>query len=146
MTTPTAGPGPNSRTSRKRPADFTGKLMQQQQVEQSEQLKLREKELGLANAVASQELLEEIDYTGRQTPDQLDTRPVEVLDPDVSIRVNYPIEDMTFGREIISPGDPENGIPPVIGNLKSYSFEEGRPYKVPRAVAEHLDAKGYLWH
>jgi hypothetical protein len=146
MTTPTATNAPNQRTSRKRPADLTGKLMQQQQADHAVELETRAKELGLANEARSEELKEEIDLTGRQTPDDVEVMPVEVKHRNVSIRVNYPIEDMTFGREIISYGDPENGVPPVIGNLKSYTFEEGRNYLVPHEVAEHLDAKGYLWH
>lgn len=37
-------------------------------------------------------------------------------------------------------------ISPTIGAGNEYHFEEGRKYRVPVHVAQHLDEKGYVWH
>ena len=48
--------------------------------------------------------------------------------PTVVIRVNSTLEHLTFGAGT------------------DYNFEEGRQYRVPRALADHLEEKGYVWH
>jgi hypothetical protein len=53
---------------------------------------------------------------------------VEVEVPSVVVRVNSDLPQVTIGA----------------GNL--YDFEEGRQYKVPKHVADHLEEKGYVWH
>lgn len=147
-------PNTPQRTSRKRPADFTGMQKQQLEADHAAELKLRQQELGLAmEAQAAENANRVVDYTGHVEPrvEDIDMNPVQVLDPIVRIRVNYPIEDMTFGRDVFLPGDKdhplgENAEEPYIGSLRFYSFEEGVEYKVKRELAEHLDAKHYLWH
>lgn len=52
----------------------------------------------------------------------------QVEDQTQVIRVNEDIEDVTIGA----------------GN--TYNFEAGRQYRVPKAVADHLEEKGYVWH
>lgn len=37
-------------------------------------------------------------------------------------------------------------VDPTIGVGNEYHFEEGRKYRVPAHVADHLDEKGYVWH
>lgn len=147
-------PNTPQRTSRKRPADFTGMQKQKLEAAHAEELKIRQQELGLAMAEKSvADANRVVDYTGHVDPavEDIDMNPVEVLSPEVYIRVNYPIEDMTFGRDVFLPGDKDHPLgldatEPYIGSLKFYSFEEGVQYKVRRELAEHLDAKNYLWH
>ena len=49
--------------------------------------------------------------------------------PPSAIRVAYPIEEMTFGREVVDPGEYNEygGLtrPPVLGPLRMFTFEEG---------------------
>jgi hypothetical protein len=65
------------------------------------------------------------------------------------IRVLDKIDDMTFGRDVISEGEfDETGLmvkPPVLGGLRSFSFEEGRWYTVDTDVADHLAFLGYIY-
>jgi hypothetical protein len=75
---------------------------------------------------------------------------IVVESPTRRIRVNFPIQEMTFGREVHSPGeyDETTGLmtrSPVLGGLRSYSFEEGRYYVVDADVADHLASLGYIY-
>lgn len=112
-----------------KPGDVTGKMREQLAEEHSEELQARAEEMSLATAQASQKLdTEVIDAT---TPHQTvvivdDAKPVGKQEDTVEIRVVENIDSMTFGA----------------GN--HYSFRAGQKYKVTRAVASHLAAKGYL--
>jgi hypothetical protein len=74
---------------------------------------------------------------------------IEVEVPTRRIRVNYPIEDMTFGKEVVTPAeyDEHGGLvkPAIMGGLRSYEFEEGRWYTVDVELAEHLAHLGYIY-
>lgn len=66
------------------------------------------------------------------------------------IRVNYPIENMTYGKKIEDPGkfDEELGVwtrAPRLGTLRNLNFEEGVKYIVDSDVAEHLRSLGYVY-
>jgi hypothetical protein len=66
------------------------------------------------------------------------------------IRVNYPIDDMTYGREVIDEGyfDHSQGVykrPPRLGNLRVLNFEEGVRYLVDKDIADHLRSLGYVY-
>ena len=54
--------------------------------------------------------------------------PVEVEVPMKTFRVNATLEQMTFGA----------------GNF--LTFEEGRSYKAPKYIYDHLEELGYIWH
>lgn len=54
--------------------------------------------------------------------------PVNTDEMPVVIRAKETIENMTFGVE------------------NHYSFQEGRQYKVPKRVADHMEEKGLIWH
>jgi len=72
------------------------------------------------------------------------------------VTMKYSIENMVFGRKIIrepeyildDDGNPTWEIkrPAELGGLRFYNFEEGRKYRLPRPVADHLDEHGYLFH
>jgi hypothetical protein len=147
------GRNASPRTQQKRPGDLTGLRGQQLTVE-------AEKNKAEAASQVERALEEEkqrkrsevVDYTGSQTPAPAqveETDEVEAKNPVRRIRVNYPVEQMTFGKEIITPGEfDERGnmvTPPVLGNLRQYTFEEGRWYDVPADVAEHLAFLGYVY-
>lgn len=138
---PAAGPGPRARTSHKRPADLTGMRKQELEKEHAAELEESSKRMALVNAQKVQ-LLDEVHSAGD----------IRVNEPTTTIRVNYPIEDMTFGREVFQAGDEDNPMggldstEPYVGALRQWTFEEGQKYTVPTELAEHLDAKGYLWH
>jgi hypothetical protein len=140
---------------RANPRDLTGKRKQELEAQAAEERKIREAEMAQATqAAAEYRETSVVDYSegghsapGTDVPEAEEVpEEIEVQDPIVQIRVNSPIEDMVFGRSIAHPGDPEHGIPPTPGPLQFYSFQEGVTYKVPRAMAEHLDRLGYLWH
>lgn len=64
------------------------------------------------------------------------------------VRLVASIENMTFGREIIDPGDfsdPANPRMPMVGGLKSYNFIENKLYKVDEPLYQHLRELGYLY-
>ena len=56
------------------------------------------------------------------------SRPVRARSTTRIIRVNTDLESVTVGY----------------GN--TYTFQEGRKYKVPTEVADHLEGLGYVWH
>jgi hypothetical protein len=153
---PTASPrevGTGPRNQRKRPGDLTGtqgqKLAQERDEAQAQ---------ALAEAAAAKvedrttALNTVVDYTkGGRPPaevEEVDT-PLEPQPTSVRIRVNYPIEDMTFGREVISPAefDEEGRLTkaPVLGGLNTYDFEEGVQYDVSPDLARHLKSLGYVY-
>ena len=139
------------RTQAKRPGDLTGTRGQALAKERDEA-----QEAALAEAAAAkagervEKLSTVVDYTETSRPvaEVVDT-PVEVQPKEMTIRVNYPIEEMTFGREVISPAEyNEHGEvtkPAILGGLKQYDFEEGVQYKVPFELGAHLKSLGYCF-
>lgn len=112
-----------------KPGDVTGKLREQLAEEHVEEIQSRAEEMSLATAQANKKLeTEVIDATKPHAKVVIvdEAKPVGKQDDTVEIRVVENIESMTFGA----------------GN--HYSFRAGQKYKVTRAVANHLAAKGYL--
>lgn len=152
-------PPATQRTQRKRPGDLTGVRGQQLAA----QAKLQKEETARATTAAIEEERQErintdVDYSTPaqhvRTPVRKDNGELEVEDvtvevPTRRIRVNYPIEEMTFGKEVISPAEvDEHGNtvrPAVLGNLRRYDFEEGRWYTVDADLADHLAFLGYIY-
>lgn len=132
------------RTQRKRPADFTGIQTERLNAAKSLEEKEAAGRLAMATAQAVEESNQLVDYSGHQDLNDIERQEIEVNDPVRTIRVNTELENMTFGRSVMNPGDPEKGIPAIMGPMNTYSFEPGKPYRVPKALADHLDGKGYL--
>jgi hypothetical protein len=132
------------RTQRKRAADFTGIQTERLNAAKS----LEEKEAASRLAMATAQAVEEsnllVDYSGHQDYSDIERQEIEVNEPIRTIRVNTELEQMTFGRKVVHPGDPQNGIAPIMGAMNTYDFKPGTPYRVSKELAEHLDAKGYL--
>ena len=117
--------------SKVKPTDVTGRVREAQAAQFLEDTQKRSEEMSMATAEAQIKLSTEvIDATkpGRQTV-IVDEAVKVVKDPDaetVTIRVVENIDNMTLGA----------------GN--NYSFQAGVKYEVTRAVAKHLEEKGYL--
>lgn len=153
---PTASPrevGTGPRNQRKRPGDLTGVNGQRLAQERDERQAEEAAALAAAKVEDRQEALNTVvDYTQGARPvavvEEVDT-PLEPQPTSVRIRVNYPIEDMTFGREVVSPAeyDEEGRLtrPPVLGGLNTYNFEEGVQYDVSPELAGHLKSLGYVY-
>ena len=144
--------GPQSQ--RKRPGDLTGvngqKLAKARDEAQEEAL--------AAAATAKQDdrverLSTVVDYSegGIEQRGQYTQNPgvAEVHPTTMTVRVNYPIEEMTFGRRVLEDAEFDaEGLmtkPPVLGGLETYNFDEGVQYKVPYELGAHLKEKGYVY-
>jgi hypothetical protein len=118
-----------------RPGDLTGRNKASLAKEHAEELKARENEISLINAQAA---AERDDTVHEVVPKDMRPAPapapiavsdaVEVETPMREFRVNTSLENMTFGH----------------GN--HFDFEEGVRYKAPKALYDHLDGLGYIWH
>jgi hypothetical protein len=118
-----------------RPGDLTGRNKAALAKEHAEEIKARENEIALINAQAA---AERDDTVHEVLPKDLRPAPapaaievsdaVEVETPMREFRVNTSLENMTFGH----------------GN--HFDFEEGVRYKAPKALYDHLDSLGYIWH
>ncbi|MFE4681526.1 hypothetical protein ACFRNJ_11910 [Streptomyces sp. NPDC056721] len=117
-----------------RPGDLTGRTKAALAKEHAEDLKARENEISLMNAAAAAERDETVHEVKPRQPESAVDTVVEVADaievetPMREFRVNTSLENMTYG----------------IGN--HFDFEEGVRYKAPKALYDHLDALGYIWH
>lgn len=133
--------------SRKRPADFTGRKTEQLQEDRKAEIIEASQRIALVNAELKEEKSQVIDYTDSTDPlPQVEIQAAEVNTPYRMIRVNSDITDMTYGREVLDPGDFNASPPraPRMGSMKMYSFAEGQLYRVPKEVAEHLERLGYI--
>lgn len=151
------------------PGDTTGRKREQLAREHSEEIAAREGEISMVNAERARstdedvvdpmtrEVFNPIDGTTRKMDAEVDDAPrilgagnsaveeipenrptgtigarantsQEYLNEKVIVRVNTDLEDVTLGY----------------GN--QVSFIEGRKYRVPRWVAQHLEEKGLIWH
>lgn len=152
LATPGAARNASPRTQGKRPGDLTGVRGQQLTKETAAQKAeaANQVQVSLAEQKASK-LNSVVDYTGQQTPKAavVEEAEIEVQPKFKRIRVNYPIEDMTFGKEVLDEGEQDERGNwtrlPTLGSLRSYTFEEGVYYDVPADVAGHLAFLGYIW-
>lgn len=152
-------PPTSPRTQRKRPGDLTG-VRGQHLAAQAEKEKdeARERTAKALQEEKEARLVTEVDYT--EETRESERKRAGTLQPAAEaviearprtqrIRVNYPIEQMTFGREVhVQPEYNEDGTmktPPVLGGLRQFNFEEGRWYHVDSDVAEHLRFLGYVY-
>ena len=122
---------------RKRPQDLTGRNAELLAAQHAEDLALRQNELSLLQAVAAEEKDEVTDLSDAAvTPFAAPADPgtvefvtdVEVANPTREFRVNTTLENVTIGKD------------------NHYTFEEGRRYKAPLSVYNHLEEKGLIWH
>jgi hypothetical protein len=119
--------------ARTKATDYTGREREKLQKEHAEEMKLRAEEMSMATAAKVSEVSNSITdlteiYSAPVILDSIEEVEVSVNEPNVVIRVNEDIEDMTLG----------------VGTL--YTFKAGQKYKVKKEVADHLEDKGYIWH
>jgi hypothetical protein len=162
-TGPITKPAPLQRSNASKrkanPRDLTGVRKQQLEAERAEEQLQAAAQMSLASEQAAARRRDEVvDYSqgGLSAPgmplgvEEPEPEVTEVQEPFVTIRVNAPIEDMVFGREVIEDAEfNEKGEllkEPVLGSLQFYNFEEGVSYLVPRAIAEHLERIQYVYH
>jgi hypothetical protein len=151
-------PPASNRTQRKSPRDFTG-IRGQQLAEEAARAKAREAQVSdeLRRQEVEVKLNTEVDYSSHGTvrarkevevDGELSVEEVEVEVPTRRIRVTDDIQDMTWGRSILSPAVyDERGLMvanPVLGSLNNFNFERGRWYTVDAELADHLEFLGYV--
>ena len=110
--------------------DFTGRQRESLQKQQIEAQQERANEMSLATAEAAYKAEHEVlDATKPNRAEAIvveDVKRTTAEKDTIVIRVAEDIDSMTLGA----------------GNF--YSFRAGQKYEVTRAVADHLEAKGYL--
>jgi hypothetical protein len=120
-------------TSKAKPADYTGRQRQVLAEQAADELAQRQGEIAMAQQIERQKMETEIvDLSEGTTPSTIVLDEVTSVVPELTeefaiIRVVEDIDDMTFGA----------------GNL--YTFKVGQKYKVTKALADHLDEKGYIY-
>ena len=96
-------------------------------------------------------------YADADTPlEEVAEDEVTSTQPFREVVMKYEIENMVFGRKLVREpeyilddhGKPtwEVKRPAELGGLRFYSFKEGRKYRLPRPLADHLDEHGYVFH
>lgn len=157
MATATTGTAGSRAAKKPNPRDYTGKVKAEAEAALADQVEERAAEMAMLTEVRAAEKTQVVDYTkaGSAVPGTVPGTKAPVVVEEVAevkpefrtIYVNTKIEDMVFGREVVREAfinDEGHHVPPVLGNMKWYNFEEGTPYKVPTALAEHLEEIGYL--
>lgn len=143
----------NAGSKSKNPRDLTGRQKQALEAELAEQQEEAAEQMMVQARTNRSRRAQPVDYTkgGVSQIDQavghkpgLSDDPVYAEAKYVEIYVNSDIEQMTHGRQVLSQGDPENGVPPTMGGLQFYDFSEGTPYLVTRSMALWLDDIGYI--
>ena len=111
--------------------DFTGRQREEMLKANAEAIAKRSEEMTIASQVEAERLETEVyDLTKGNEPtviDEVESMGVMSADDSQVIRLAEDLEFVTIG----------------VGN--NYSFKAGQKYKVPRAVATHLQEKGYLY-
>lgn len=135
----------NAPRQRKSGADFTGRQVEVLEREKNEEKKEASQRMSMMTAAEAEQSNSIIDLTDPTNPvTEVQLREVEVETPTRLIRTNTTLKQVTYGREVIDPGDPDTGRPAIMGPMVMYDLEEGQAYKVPREFADHLNERGYL--
>jgi hypothetical protein len=137
---------------RRSPRDLTGRTDDDLKRAHADEIEQAGQEMAMATAAPpSRKRSKEVtDYTDAARP-KVEPKPVfeQPAEPrEYVVRLVASIEDMTFGREIIDPGDfsdPNSPRMPLLGGLKTYNFTEGKLYKVDEPLYLHLRDLGYLY-
>ena len=117
------------------PQDATGRAAEEAAKRNAAELQARQEELSISRQAEAISLENDVfDPKNPSQPlliDEIEEVGVAVNNDKVVIRTHHDIEDMTFG---VINGTPQN-----------YTFKAGVRYSVPRALAQHLEALGYVW-
>ena len=150
-------PPSTSRTQGKRPGDLTG--VRGQQLAAAAAQEKAQQAASTREAIEAERQVRintDVDYsTPRkivpqvvQVDGELTMEEIEIVPVTRRIRVNYPIDDMVFGREIVQHAkySPDGKLleAPIVGNLRTYTFVLGTWYTVDEELADHLANLGYI--
>jgi hypothetical protein len=145
--------GPRGERPKTQPGDGTGMLAQALEAERdTKEADDRARKTAEKAAEADRIKHEVIDYTGDyDTPlPEVQRDQVDYTDPYRTVRMKYEIEDMVFGREVKTEAYTDDSgherEVQVPGRIRTWSFQEGRQYRLPRAMADHLDDRGFVLH
>lgn len=130
--------------------------LEQKKLEDEKQAKAEAAELADVEAYEKKNIVTDY-YTNCDVPlAEIKEDEVTSTLPYREVTIKYGIENMVFGRKVIrepeyAKDDKGNDTweiirPAELGGLKFFSFEEGRRYKLPRELADHLDEHGYIFH
>jgi hypothetical protein len=117
-----------------RAGDLTGRQKAQLAAEHAAEQEARAGQIALATAAAAEAEAEPVDLEPNKPEVKEEVvgevavaQDVDVLEEIVEFRVND-----TFDA--------------TIGHGNDYSFQEGRVYRAPRHIRDHLEEKGLIWH
>jgi hypothetical protein len=132
-----------------RPGDMTGLKKQALEAEHAAEAAEATGRISMTTKAEDERKAHEvIDYTGADAPLPEPERHEDTAEPLVTFRASQQIERMVFGREVREEhGKDEDGNDVTVlvpGNLRFFDFEEGRQYRVPRPLYEHLEERGYV--
>lgn len=118
-----------------RPGDLTGRTKEALAKQNAEAVAARASEMSMISAAAEAERDDTVhEVMPKEMAPPPAPEPIEVSDvvevetPMREFRVNTTLENVTFGA----------------GN--HFDFEEGIRYRAPKALYDHLDSLGYVWH
>lgn len=147
---PQAGQPRRGRGTRKGPTDLTGREDERLRVAHADEVAEAAEHMAMIQAGERRRKGNVHDYRDSARP-KSEPKPV-VEEPkvkqDYQVRILADIDQMTFGREIIDPGDisdPNSPRMPVLGGLKTYDFKEGEEYIVDEPMYLHLSSLGYIY-
>lgn len=121
--------------------DYTGQRKSDLAQKFHKEQTLRAKELSLVTATVAAENQETIDLTV-QDPDAKKTQ-VNPETGDIEV-VEVNLEDPQFQSVTFRSRETVDGV--TVGRDNNYNLEEGRTYRAPRWVVEHLDRQGLVYH
>lgn len=131
-------------------------LKEQLEAENAEQQAERASELSM-QAAAKQEEIDNtiIDLSGIKPIEEV-KKVVEDDSPTREVRMKHTADQMTYGRKVTwtkeidtRPDSPTYGKELDVANLGGPNYltlEEGRLYRLPRHLADHLDERGFILH
>lgn len=117
-----------------RAGDYTGRKKAELAKAHAEEQAAAAQSIAMATAAAAVEDKEPVVLTPKKEPvakevvGEVAVTKTDVNEEIVTFRVNETLEQVT------------------IGHAQHYDFEEGRTYKAPRRIYNHLEEKGLIWH
>jgi hypothetical protein len=124
-----------------RPGDSTALKNQALEVERDERAAEEHRQAAAtaaAEAAASQEVIDPFRQLDAPLPEP-ERDEVEDDEPEMVVLMKYDCPQFVYGRE----WDKETGD---LGGIVELNLKQGRRYKLPKAMAKHLDSRGFIYH
>ena len=91
-----------------------------------------------------------VDYSQADQPIEIVPEEEDDDSPTRDIVVKYTIEKMTYGTNVtwesVTDQDGKVHEVPSVGQPRYFDFQEGRKYRVPTAMAKHMEERGLVAH